>query len=277
MPLSFSIIICTRNSMPHLEESVGSVLMQDGVSAEIVFVDGGATDGTLELIGSLQRPYRLIENLRGGYTRAINAGIRAATGDVLAFLRPDAYYLAPDMLATAGRHLDAGRHGWLFGNAMADVDGRLTEKPRAPCYSHERLLQGNFIAEPAVFVRRELAQRVGGFDPHLRHAMAYDLWLKLGCLSKPFQLDAFIAAQREDEGSIFARKRLARMDEELRVRLAHADSGRLARGLHHARHFIERQRAIQSGSGKEYAEPAAWHSLGAAQRWRKRMRAWLAG
>lgn len=276
MPLSFSIIICTRNSLPLLEESVGSVLMQEGADVELVFVDGGSTDGTLEWIGALRRPCRLIENLRGGLTRAMNAGMHAACGDVLAFLRPDAYYLAPDVLRSVARQLDACREGWLFGSAMTEIGGKPAPAIRVPHYSYERLLRHNFIAEPAAFVRRELMHRVGGFDPHLRHARAYDLWLKLGCLSKPCQLDTCIAVRREYEGSHFARKRLARMDEELRVRLAHAGGGRLMRGLHQARHLVERRCAMQSGSGEEYAG-AAKNFPGIAQGWRRYMRSWLAG
>jgi len=276
MPLSFSIIICTRNSLPPLEEAVGSVLMQEGADVEIVFVDGGSTDGTMEWIGALRRPYRLIENLRGGLTRAMNAGMHAASGDVLAFLRPDSYYLTPDTLRNVARQLNACRQGWLFGNAMTEIGGKTIPASRVPRYSYERLLKNNFIAEPAAFVRRELMQRAGGFNPHLRHARSYDLWLKLGCLSQPHQLDTCIAVRREYEGSHFARKRLARMDEELRVRLAHAGEGRMTRSLYQARHLVERQRAKQSGNGEEYAVLAKnfpWF----AQSWRKYMRAWLAG
>jgi len=97
--MKFSIITCTWNSEPHLAQSIASVLAQDYSNFEYIFVDGGSTDGTLERIRSIPRPVRLIENVRGGVPVAMNRGLAAASGDVIAHLHSDDYYLHPHVLS----------------------------------------------------------------------------------------------------------------------------------------------------------------------------------
>lgn len=246
----FSIITCTWNSEPWLQASIDSVLAQDYPGIEIIFVDGGSTDGTLERIRALPRPYRLVEGVRGGISRAMNAGLAVATGDVVAHLHSDDYYLSSDVLSTVARHLEGGA-GWLFGRTMTDLGGRLVpEDYVAPRFSHARLLRGNFIPHPATFVRRELMLRAGGFDENLKYAMDYDLWLKLARLAEPVQLDCPFAAFREHDGSLSTRERVAAMEEDFRVRLAHAGKPRLATLMHTARYHVRRLRALRAATGK---------------------------
>ncbi|MES2537307.1 MAG: glycosyltransferase family 2 protein [Pseudomonadota bacterium] len=251
MPLSFSIITCTWNSARYLEESMRSVLAQDYPALEYIFVDGGSTDGTLDQIHALRRPYHLIENIRGGISNAMNAGIRAARGDVIAHLHSDDYYLAPDVLSTVARHLAPRTAHWLFGRTKRDIGGvLLPESFVAPRYSYTRLLRGNFIPHPATFVRRHLMQSAGGFDTRLTYAMDYDLWLRLGRVSQPLQLDQAFAAFREHDGSLSTHFRTAAMEEDFHVRMAYAGNDPLARIMHTARHYVRRHRARRAASGK---------------------------
>lgn len=247
MSTVFSIITCTWNSIAYLEKSIDSVLMQDYSDIEYIFVDGGSTDGTLERIHALRRPYRLVENIRGGISQAMNEGVRIATGDIVAHLHSDDYYLRPDVLSVVARHLETSGRQWLFGRIVQDKAGCLVpEDFNAPAYSFSRLLQRNFIPHPATFVRRKLMMRAGGFDPALKYAMDYDLWLKLGLLETPVQLNQALAAFRVHEGSASTRNYLAAMKEDFDVRLAHTGANPLARGMHFARYLVRRQRAMQA-------------------------------
>lgn len=247
--LTFSIITCTWNSEPYLAQSIASVLSQDYPHIEYIFVDGGSTDGTLDRIKALRRPYRLLENVGGGISRAMNEGIRVATGDVIAHLHSDDYYTGPRVLSTVAGHMQASGRNWLFGRILRDVGGELqAEKFISPRYSYSRLLRTNFIPHPATFVRREFIQRAGGFDTRLKYAMDYDLWLKLGELGEPVQLDEPLAAFREHQGSLSTRDRLPALDEDFKVRLSHAGANPLARALHYARYLVRRQRIIQAGA-----------------------------
>ncbi|KRB70393.1 glycosyltransferase family 2 protein [Noviherbaspirillum sp. Root189] len=249
MALTFSVITCTWNSETYLQESIASVLAQDHPHIEYIFVDGGSTDGTLEQIRALDRPYQLLENVRGGVSRAMNEGLRVATGDVIAYIHSDDYYLRPDILSTVARHLEETGRQWLFGRTMTLLDGKLyPDDYVSPRFSYANLLRGNFIPHPATFVKRELMLRAGGFSTSLKYAMDYDLWLKLAKMADPVQLDEALAAFREHEGSLSSssRTRLAAMAEDFRVRLAYSSKNPVERLAHYARYFVRRQRVIHA-------------------------------
>lgn len=251
MKLKFSVITCTWNSERYLPESINSVLMQDYPDIEYIFVDGGSTDGTLDIIRSLNRPYKLIENVRGGVSNAMNEGMRHATGDVIAHLHSDDFYLHPEVLSTVAKHLQQSGRTWLFGRTKSVIDGKLVpEGYRAPRFSFANILKGNFIPHPATFVSRDLMQRIGGFDTRLKYAMDYDLWLKIGRDHEPVQLDEALTGFREHDGSLSTRNRLAAMEEDLRVRLSHAGFAPMGKLMHYARYFVRRQRALQAELGK---------------------------
>lgn len=251
MPFTFSIITCTWNSASYIDESIASLLAQDYPHIEYIFVDGGSTDGTLDKIKAVPRPYRLIENIRGGVSNAMNVGMRHATGDVVAYLHSDDYYLTPRVLSIVASHFQESGKDWLFGRIKPIINDQLcSENYVSPRYSYAQLLKGNFIPHPSTFVKRELLQRFGGFDTRLKYAMDYDLWLKLGRLSDPLQLDEPFTAFREHDGSLSTKNQMAAMKEDFSVRLAHTGTAPIVKAMHYLRYFVRRQRALQSVMGK---------------------------
>jgi len=242
----FSIITCTWNSEPYLKECIDSVLAQDYPHIEWIFVDGGSTDGTLERIRALPRPYTLLENVRGGISNAMNAGLKAATGDVIMHLHSDDYLFGKDVLTRVAALFRLSGRQWLFGRTLTLVDEELiADRYVAPRFTYANLLRGNFIPHPATFVRRDFMLETGGFDTDLKYAMDYDMWLKLGRVAAPLQLNEPLAVFREHQGSLSTRERRAALEEDFRVRLKHAGSNVLERALHYARHMVRRHRVMR--------------------------------
>lgn len=239
----FSIITCTRNSEPWLAESIRSVLGQEAVDIEYIFVDGGSTDGTLERISQIEHPITLIKNRCHGISDAMNAGLAVATREIVAFLHSDDFYLHADVLKIVAESFRTTRCHWLFGRTLNIIDGQLTpEGYTAPRYSQRQLLRGNFIPHPACFVKRSLLLQAGGFDTKLRYAMDYDLWLRISRMAEPLQMDMPLTAFREHAGSLSTRERSAAMREDLRVRLAHAGLNPVSHLMHAARYCVRRWR-----------------------------------
>lgn len=241
--MKVSIVCCTWNSAAFLRESIRSVLTQEHTDIEYIFVDGGSTDGTLDQIAAIQRPIKLLNNVRGGISRAMNAGISVATGEIIAHLHSDDYYLHPRAVDIAVRALESANAGWCYGRIMRAINGNLLpESYTAPKYSQARLIRGNFIPHPATFVRRDWMLQAGCFDESRKYAMDYDLWLKLAKLGNPVELGEPLAAFRVHEGSLSSSNRKAAMEEDFRVRLAHAGRNPIALAEHYLRFWVRMRR-----------------------------------
>lgn len=239
--MKFSIITCTWNSEPYLAQSIDSVLSQNYSDFEYIFVDGGSTDGTLERIRAIPRPVKLVTDIRGGISRAMNEGVRAATGDVISHLHSDDYYLYPRVLSDVAEMMTRTGAQWLFGRDMTDVDGKLVpESWSVPKYSYKELLRLNFIPHPDTFIRRSLFERAGGFDETLKYSMDYDFFLRIGKLAEPVQVDNYFTAFRAHSGSASTANALRGFNEDFRVRLRHAgwSPGAL---LYHGAYYIGRR------------------------------------
>src|SRR5690606_16308778 len=115
-----------------LGQSIASVLAQDYPDYEYIFVDGGSSDGTLERIRAVPRPFKLLENVRGGVPVAMNAGLAAAGGDVIAHLHSDDYYLHPRVLSRVAAAMQRSGRKWAIGLCADDRDSRLEYPPPPP-------------------------------------------------------------------------------------------------------------------------------------------------
>ena len=250
MSLKISIVTCTYNSAQYLQKSIDSVLAQDYGNIEYIFVDGGSVDGTLDIIKSAPIPYQLVGGVNTGISAAMNKGIEMATGDVVAHLHSDDYYLDPSMLRTVADAFTETGCEWLFGRIMTDLEGNL--KPEGyvvPRYSYKRILKGNFIPHPATFVRKRLFDRVGYFNPGFKYAMDYDMWLRLGRIADPVQLDRHLAAFRQHAGSLSSANKLAALKDDFDVRRQYMGTSPFAYTYHLAHYLVRRSRARRQMAG----------------------------
>jgi len=239
--VKISVITCCWNSEPYVVQCIASVQAQQGVDIEQVFVDGGSTDGTLARIqampGVSDGRVRWVTDVRGGISNAMNVGARLATGDLIAHLHADDYYLHPDTLARARQAMVSARARWAFGRIVSDIDGRLVPDAWAmPTYSRSRLLRGNFIGHPSVLIERTLFLESGGFDESLKYAMDYDLWLRLAERSDPLYLGFEVAAFRRHAGSLSTAQAGMAFEEDHLVRRRYVGRDPFARVFHEAVH-----------------------------------------
>ena len=241
----FSIVTCTWNSAATLADTLASVRAQTCQDLEHIFVDAGSTDATLDMIAAYPGNKVLLRDVGGGISRAMNHGIAAASGEFVAHLHSDDYYMSGDVLAGVAAQFDASRRDWLFGAVQVLKDGAMV----APCpqgpFSYFALASGAaFIPHPAAFVRRSLFARAGMFDEQLRYAMDIDLWLRLAALSRPATLDRPLAVFRDHAGSVSSANRIKARQEEWRVRRRYAGKAPLAFGIYCLR-YLKRMRALR--------------------------------
>lgn len=241
--MKISVITCTWNSKQYIAESIQSVLKQDHPDIEYIFVDGGSTDGTLDLIRAIPGDVVIVENVNGGISRAMNAGIAVASGEVVANLHSDDYYAHCTVLSEVAQAFVTLRCEWLFGRCLSDKGGLVApESYIVPRYNYRRLLKGNFIPHPATFIKRALLEQHSGFNEEIKYAMDYDLWLRLGQVTTPAQLDKHLAVFRWHPGSLTSANRMASLADDFSVRMKHAGNSPWAYAYHWAHYLVRRRR-----------------------------------
>ena len=248
----FSIVTCTWNSAATLGDTLASLQNQSWRDFEHIFVDGGSSDGTLDMLTAYSENEpgnkRILRDVGGGISRAMNQGIAAARGTIVAHLHADDYYAGPDVLAQVARRFDASSAAWVVGNIQVLKDGRLAPPyPMRPCSYRAYAAGRTTIPHPAVFVRREWFARVGAFDPGLRYAMDIDLWLRLAAVALPAQLDSTLAVFREHAGSVSSVNKIRAREEEFQVRRRHARRAPLAFAMYCMR-YLKRMHSLRAAS-----------------------------
>jgi len=182
-----SIVTPSYNQARFLDETIRSVLSQDYQNIEYIIVDGGSTDGSVEIIRRYaDRLAWWASELDRGQTDAINKGFARATGDIFAWLNSDDTY-HPGAVSQAVNYLQTHPEaGLVYGNAnLIDEKGKILGKFPARTTDYQKLLRGYVhIPQQAAFFRGNLWKKVGTLDPDFTFAMDYDLWVRLAKISE---------------------------------------------------------------------------------------------
>ena len=195
-PPLVSIVTPSLNQGAFIEQTIRSVLEQDYPRIEHVVVDGGSTDGTLDV---LRRYPHLdwISEPDGGQAEAINKGFRRTSGEILAWLNADDYLLpgAVSSVVAAFREHPCGlvHGGW---RQIDEAGATIRDVPPVSFDLRRQLDVANRVAQPGAFFTREAFAAVGGVDESYRYAMDYELWLKLGSRFEVVHIDDVLGAYR---------------------------------------------------------------------------------
>lgn len=249
-----SIITPSFNQGQYIAQTIESVLGQGYPDLEYLVIDGGSTDGTLDVLGRYTGRLRWLSERDRGQSHAINKGLAMASGEIVAFLNSDDCYRPGALLAVGERFARDRRIGWLTGKCrMVDQDGRPTRgaitgyKNLWLALRSRAVLQVlNYISQPATFWRRELWQAVGGLDEGLHYTMDYDYWLRLSGRAPLGYLNRYLADFRVHPGSKGGTGAARQFAEELATARRYTGS-RLLLGLHglHARAIVAAYGVLQ--------------------------------
>ena len=185
--MRISVITVCFNAASTLKDAVESVLGQvpdakAPFDLEYIVVDGGSTDGTLELLA----PYReriatLISEPDQGLYDAMNKGVQAATGDVVAILNADDVYASTDVLArVAATFRDSGAEAVYGDLHYVDAEdlGKVTRRWRAGDFSRGAFRRGWMPPHPTLYLRRSVLEAHGSFDCSYPIAADYEAILR---------------------------------------------------------------------------------------------------
>lgn len=182
-----TIVTPSFNQASYLEQTIRSVLDQGYPNLEYGVVDGGSTDGSVQIIERYRHKldFAIIEP-DGGQTEAINKGLHRAQGEIVGWLCSDDTLL-PGSLQMIGQHFAShGRDVWLAGACrVVDPNGQVTSvaKPCGEFTIPGVLLRSDnrpvVFPQPSMFWRRSLHDQLGLLDESLHYCMDFDFWLRL--------------------------------------------------------------------------------------------------
>jgi glycosyltransferase involved in cell wall biosynthesis len=178
--LVVSIITASLNAEAHIERAIKSIAAQTYLHIEHVIIDGGSSDGTLEIVQRYRDKigYFVSEPDRGIYN-AMNKGIRAASGDILYFLNADDHFCDDQVVEDIVSVFDGSPElEVVYGNLLWDVSGKLVRK-KQPAVLTRASLAAATILHQTVFARQHVFEATDGFSERYRVVSDYDWMLKV--------------------------------------------------------------------------------------------------
>ncbi len=193
-----SIITPSFNQARYLEQTIQSVLGQDHPRIEYIIVDGASTDGSVEIIKKYADKLAWwMSEKDSGQADAINKGLAHATGEIVAWLNSDDYYL-PGAVSSAMRIFQENPEATLvYGDMLAvDEDGKLFNTLRYKQLSLQDLLCFQIIGQPAIFFRRSVVEKAGMLDSTFHFLLDHHLWIRIAQHGKILHVPQAWAAAR---------------------------------------------------------------------------------
>ena len=190
--MKITVVTPSFNQAQYIEETIESVLSQGVQDLEYIIMDGGSTDGSVEIINKYAKYLAHWQTGKdGGQTEAIHNGFARARGEVLCWLNSDDKF-EPGALALVEQEFAANpKLQLLYGDyTLLYSDGHEVPKPKVSFDFDICLHAYLMIPQPSSFWRAALYTRVGGLNPAFHYAFDYDFFLRAGY------------ALREEPGSI---------------------------------------------------------------------------
>ncbi len=183
-----SVVTPSYNQAKFLTATMESIHSQNYPDLEHIVIDGGSTDGSVEIIERYADKLTYwISEPDNGQTDAIAKGFDRATGEIFCWLNSDDL-LEPWTLAEVAEYFNKNPEvEFVYGDSLWIDDEGTTIKPkREHGFSHlVWFYDHNFLPQPSSFWRRGLYERVGGVDRSFENAMDADLWARFAAVTRP--------------------------------------------------------------------------------------------
>lgn len=178
-----SIITSVYNNRDTIAEAIDSVLSQTYKNIEYIIVDGGSSDGTVEIVrGYGDRITKFVSERDRGIYDGLNKGVLLATGDVIGFLHSDDLYANDKIIALIAKEFEKGDFDGVYGDLVytpkSDTD-KVLRYWKSRKFEAGLLKKGWMPAHPTLFLKRAVYKKFGEFDISFKIAADYDFMLRI--------------------------------------------------------------------------------------------------
>ncbi len=223
-----SIITPSFNQANYIEETILSVREQDYPHIEHIVIDGGSTDGTLDILRKYEDRLTWVSEKDSGQAEAINKGFRQATGDILGWVNSDDMYVH-GAIRTIVEHFQTHPDDcFIYGDAEAlDETGKSFGIRTHVKQGGWKELVGelDFIVQPASFWRTEVWKTCGELDETLHYTLDYEYWMRAARQFPPRYIPVLLAKERLYAAAKTFSGAVTRMDEIEMVARRHGGEG----------------------------------------------------
>jgi len=239
-----SIVTPVFNGIEFIEQSIQSVVKQTYPLVEQVFVDGGSTDGTLDVLKKYhqEHPDRIRwfpekNPVAGrGPGNAWNQGLREARGEILGWLGSDDLLGRPESAQQVVQFFQSNPFSFFVNghSEIIDEQGKLLTVHQAREFDMEKLLnRGNYVSWPSSFYRKEVIEAVGALDSY---GNDFEYLIRIARQFPIHKIDAVLSKFRKHDGSETGSLRKLKRVIEMDFRISRNYGGRLL--SHYGRRYI---------------------------------------
>jgi glycosyltransferase involved in cell wall biosynthesis len=215
-----SVVTPSFNQSRFIADTIESVLGQDYPRIEYLVVDGGSTDGTLDVLRRYGDRLSWVSEPDRGQAAAINKGWRQTKGDIIAWLNSDDTYRSGALRAVADAFLSHPEAGLVYGGCdYISARGEFLSKYPSGPFDYEAFIRTSRspIPQPSAFLRREVLERAGYVDETLSLVLDWEYWIRVGACYPVVYLPRTLACYRVHSASKSATQDLQNGIETVRV------------------------------------------------------------
>ena len=178
--MKISVITVSFNSIKTIVKSIESVQAQENVEIEHIFIDGGSTDGTVNVITEMLRDNDIfISEQDDGIYNAMNKGVNIATGDIVAILNSDDVFYDCNTLNTVAEIFTDNSVDVVYSNIVyTNLEGKQLGYWCPGSFESKRFSEGWHPPHPGFFCRKYCYEQGGNFDENLKIAADFDIMLR---------------------------------------------------------------------------------------------------
>lgn len=181
--MRISVVTTSYNSSATIRDTMQSVREQDYQDVEYIIVDGGSSDGTMDIVSQFDDVVSTsISEPDNGIYDALNKGIRLATGDVIGFLHSDDLFADSKIITEIAEVFEDQSIDAVYGDldyVLRDNPDTIHRKWRSQEFSLGLFKKGWMPAHPTFYLRKKHYDRFGRYDTSFRQSADYELMLRM--------------------------------------------------------------------------------------------------